>query len=128
MLVVPDDARMRILRAALRESVTFRLFVNDVWPDLNSRAEDFEEPADLGYTAQACAPDDWEFTTDDFGKPIAEYPKRVWTFQGAVGVIYGYYVTDRQGEILWVERFEAGPFVGRFEDDGLHVTPRIGAP
>ena len=130
-LVVPNASEVIMLNYILNidapENISIRLYANNVIPDENSTVATFTEVANgLGYTTggQSLTPGSWSVIS---GNPSqAEHTEVTWTFTGAAGNIYGYYVTrDTGGELLWAERFTNGPFNITTNGDEIKITPRL---
>jgi hypothetical protein len=130
-LVVPNASEVIMLNYILNidapENLSMRLYANNVIPDENSTVASFTEVANgLGYTTggQSLLPGSWSVIS---GNPSqAEHIELTWTFTGAAGNIYGYYVTrDTGGELLWAERFTNGPFNITTNGDEIKITPRL---
>ena len=130
-LVVPNASEVIMLNYILNidapENISIRLYANNVIPDENSTVATFTEVANgLGYTTggQSLIPGSWSVIS---GNPSqAEHTEVTWTFTGAAGNIYGYYVTrDTGGELLWAERFTNGPFNITTNGDEIKITPRL---
>lgn len=130
-LVVPNSSEVIMLNYILNidapENISILLYANNVIPDENSTVATFTEVANgLGYTTggQSLTPGSWSVIS---GNPSqAEHTEVTWTFTGAAGNIYGYYVTrDTGGELLWAERFTNGPFNITTNGDEIKITPRL---
>jgi hypothetical protein len=130
-LVVPNASEVIMLNYILNidapENISIRLYANNVIPDENSTVATFTEVANgLGYTTggQSLTPGSWSVIS---GNPSqAEHTEVTWTFTGAAGNIYGYYVTrDTGGELMWAERFTNGPFNITTNGDEIKITPRL---
>lgn len=130
-LVVPNASEVIMLNYILNidapENISILLYANNVIPDENSTVATFTEVANgLGYTTggQSLTPGSWSVIS---GNPSqAEHTEVTWTFTGAAGNIYGYYVTrDTGGELLWAERFTNGPFNITTNGDEIKITPRL---
>lgn len=130
-LVVPNASEVIMLNYILNidapENLSIRLYANNVIPDENSTIATFVEVANgLGYTngGISLSPGSWSVIS---GNPSqAEHIEVTWTFTGAAGNIYGYYVTrDTGGELLWAERFTNGPFNITTNGDEIKITPRL---
>jgi hypothetical protein len=51
---------------------------------------------------------------------------QVWTFTGALGNVYGYYITDAaETTLLWAERFTGAPFNVQNNGDTITVTLQL---
>lgn len=130
-LVVPNASEVIMLNYILNkdapENISLLLYANNVIPDENSTEATFTEVASgLGYTTGGISltPGSWSVIS---GNPSqAEHTEVTWTFTGAAGNIYGYYVTrDTGGELLWAERFSNGPFNITTNGDEIKITPRL---
>lgn len=130
-LVVPNSSEVILLNYVLNidapENISILLYANNVIPDENSTVATFTEVANgLGYLTggQSLTPGSWSVIS---GNPSqGEHTEMTWTFTGAAGLIYGYYVTrDTGGELLWAERFTNGPFNIATNGDQIKVTPRL---
>ena len=130
-LVVPNGSEVIMLNYILNidapENISIQLYVNNVIPDENSTVASFTEMAyGLGYTTGGISltPGSWSVIS---GNPSqAEHTEVTWTFTGAAGNVYGYYVTrDTGGELMWAERFTNGPFDITTNGDEIKITPRL---
>ena len=130
-LVVPNASEVIMLNYILNkdapENISMLLYVNNVIPDENSTEATFTEMTNgLGYTTGGISltPGSWSVIS---GNPSqAEHTEVSWTFTGAAGNVYGYYVTrDTGGELLWAERFTNGPFNITTNGDEIKITPRL---
>lgn len=130
-LVVPNASEVIMLEYILNkdapENISILLYANNVIPDENSTVATFTEVANgLGYTTGGISltPGSWSVIS---GNPSqAEHTEVTWTFTGAAGNVYGYYVTrDTGGELLWAERFTNGPFNITTNGDEIKITPRL---
>ena len=130
-LVVPNASEVIMLNYILNkdapENISLLLYANNVIPDENSTEATFTEVASgLGYTTGGISltPGSWSVIS---GNPSqAEHTEVTWTFTGAAGNVYGYYVTrDTGGELLWAERFTNGPFNITTNGDEIKITPRL---
>lgn len=127
-LVVPNTSESIMLQYLTNndapENLVIHLYANDVTPDENTTTATFTEATGGGYASQALIPASFSIVT---GSPSqAEHVEITWTFTGAVGNIYGYYVTRQTGgETMWAERFSNGPFNIQTNGDQIKVTPRI---
>ena len=130
-LVVPNSSEVIMLNYVLNidapENISILLYANNVIPDENSTVATFTELANgFGYTTggQSLTPGSWSVVS---GNPSqGEHTEMTWTFTGAAGLVYGYYVTrDTGGELLWAERFTNGPFNIQTNGDQIKITPRL---
>src|SRR5690349_6733677 len=108
-LVVPNQGEQVLLDAATGKTaastLTLRLFSNNLTPGASTTEADVTEVAGGGYAGIALTAASWVTTP---GSPTSSaYPQQTFTFTGATdspGTIYGYYVTNAAGKLLWAER------------------------
>jgi hypothetical protein len=128
-LIVPDVGERRMLEYIVNRAqpteLTLRLYVNDV--DLLSEAvsaADFTEAAQTGYIAVQLPGANWAVSTTS-GISVATYATGV-SFNFAVAAdVYGYYVTDASGEVMWAEEFPSAPFGLPAGGGQIVVRPQI---
>lgn len=129
-LVVPNTAEVSIIEYVLNkeapQDLTARLYSNNLIPDEDTITADFTEVVGGGYVAEGLTPANWTVTP---GNPSqAQYaPEVVFTFNAAVGNVYGYYVTRTDGITLWAERFTNGPFNVTVPGSEIRITLRFTA-
>lgn len=128
-LVVPNGAEVVLLsyfvgKIASTEGLTLRLFTNNVTPGETDTAATFTEASGNGYAAIPLTGASWTVTP---GAPTsAAYAQQTFTFSGALGNVYGYYLTrTTTGDIAWAERFSDGPYNIQNNGDQIKVTPTI---
>lgn len=132
-VVVPDAAEdvmlQNILNKTAPQNQTLKLYTahsggNTVDPAESDTESSFTEATGSGYAAFTLTGSSWSTTP---GAPTqASYAQQVWTFTGALGNVYGYYVVQvTSGKILWAERFSDGPYNVVNNGDQVKVTPKI---
>lgn len=129
-LRIPNLGEDRILGMALGKytqeaSLTLKLFSNNITPGETDTAGTFTEPTGTyGYSAKTLSNASWTITQ---GTPtLAAYAQQEWTFTGAQGNVYGYFIVGTtSGNLLWAERFSDGPYNVTANGDKIRVTPRI---
>lgn len=83
------------------EDLVLRLFVNDHQPHPRDSAEVYADPSDGGYSPVRLKPGDWNMEAASPGRaPIATYPEIQWTFAGGKFMVYGYFITGLETNIL----------------------------
>lgn len=105
---------------------TLKLYTNNVTPGVTAVAGTFTEADGGGYTAKTLTCSAWTITASD-DPPQGSYAQQTWTFDGelsATATIYGYYVVDADGTLLWAEKFTAS-FTPATSGDQVKVTPRL---
>jgi hypothetical protein len=127
-LIVPDAAEAVMLGYILNQNnpqdLTVRLYSNNVTPSEASAVIDFTEVVGGGYAAVPLTAGSWGIVTGD--PSTASYPQITWTFTGAVGNVYGIFVTrDTAGDLMWAELFTNGPYNITTNGDQIKVTLRL---
>lgn len=129
-LVVPNVGEDLALKALLNHTAgvnqTLKLFTSNTTPAETDTAATFTEASGNGYAAINLTGSSWVFTP---GAPSqAAYAEQTFTFTGALGNVYGYFVIQQgTGTLLWAERFTGAPFNIANNGDQIKVTPVITA-
>jgi len=128
-LIVPDVGERRMLEYIVNRAqpteLTLRLYVNSV--DLLGEAvsaEDFTEASQNGYVAVQLPGANWAVSTDS-GISVATYATGVPFNLAETADVYGYYVTDASGEVMWAEEFPSAPFGLPAGGGQIVVRPQI---
>lgn len=128
-LVVPNAAEdvmlQNILNKTAPQNKTLKLFTNNITPAETDTAATYTEASGNGYAAISLStPASWTITP---GNPTtAAYPEQVFTFTGALGNVYGYYVVETvSGIIQWAERFPTAPYNIANNGDQIKITPQF---
>lgn len=128
-LVVPNGAEVIALsyftgKTASTEPLTLRLFTNNVTPGETDTAATFTEASGNGYAAIPLSGAGWTVTP---GAPTsAAHSQQTFTFTGALGNVYGYYLTrTTSGDLAYAERFSDGPYAIANNGDQIKITPTI---
>lgn len=122
-LLVPDVGEDDVLQKWLNQSLTLKLYSNNISPAESDTAASYTEVSGGGYVAKTLIFADWVISGG-----IATYLKRDWTFTGAIGgsgIAYGYFIVDGSGTLLWAERFTT-PYTP-IANSLVRVTPKIQA-
>lgn len=115
-IIVPNVGERTILDQLIAgwnggEIPRLKLFTNNYTPIATSVAGDFTEPTVTGYGYIDL--DSWAAAlTDPDGVAYTLHPSV--TFSGSTGpvTVYGYFVTDDAGVLLWAVRFDASVSYG----------------
>jgi hypothetical protein len=127
-LLVPNAAEDVILQNILNKTAPqdqrLKLFTNNVTPAETDTEASYTEAAGNGYSDVALNGAAWTVTP---GNPTsAAAAQQTFTFTGALGNVYGYYVVQQtSGKILWAERFTGAPFVINNNGDQIKITPQF---
>ena len=125
-LLVPNVGEQVMLEAFLNKTapsnLTIRLFTSNTTPAESDVASTYTEATGNGYNAQALTASLWSVTQ---GNPSnAAYPQVTFGFTGALGLVYGYFVTNAAGTLMWAERFAVAIPVQN-NGDQIAITPAI---
>ncbi len=127
-LVVPNAAEQIILQYILNidlpEGLVIHLYSNNIVPLEVDTVTSYVEVVGGGYSSISLVAGNWTIIA---GTPTsAEHTEVVFLFTGAVGNVFGYFVTRvTGGELLWAERFSNGPFNIQTSGDEIRITPRL---
>lgn len=130
MLVVPSVANngSQVLGQTLLDADTWNvdLFKNDYTPDLTSELSDFTVADYPGYSDLEAA--NFAFDSYDSQKRavfLADQLTFERTSTGTAQNVYGYFVTNANGDLVWAERFATGPYTMENSGDQIVFRPRF---
>lgn len=127
-LLVSDSAEIIMMETfvnkATPEDLILKLYSSNTTPAESDTQADYAETTGGGYASVALIANDWTVTG---GNPtVAAYPEIIFTFTGAVGSIYGYYVVQAvSGALMWSEEFSGAPLNVQNVGDEIRVTLNI---
>jgi hypothetical protein len=127
-LLVPNngegDAAAAFVNKSALSDLVLRLFTNNITPAETDTAATYTEASGSGYGALTLTGASWTVTE---GAPTqATYSQQIYTFTGALGNCYGYFMTrSAGGRIAVAERFSDGPYNVVNNGDQIKVTPQI---
>jgi hypothetical protein len=119
------DTLKYLLNISTTEDLDIKLFSNNHSPADTDTVSNFTELANsFGYNLIQLVPASWGVVE---GNPtIASYPQITWTFTGAAGNVYGFYIVGRtSGTLKWAERFSNAPYNIVNNGDQIKITPKI---
>jgi len=106
------------------ESLVLRLYSNNRSPSKTDVVGDYTEVTGNGYSATTLNPANFVFSSGD--PTSAAYPQVTFTFTGAAGNIYGYYVTRASsGDLQFANRFSNAPINIANNGDEIRITLTI---
>lgn len=126
-LIATNEAEILLLQIIVNMvdngDQVLHLYTNDVTPTDSTLQSGLTESTEAGYAPITLVGSSWT-TTQVGGLTTAEYPESTFSYTTAANV-YGYYVTDTNDDIMWVERFSGAPF--QLPDTGgdIAITPKI---
>lgn len=106
--------------------LTLRLYVNDKTPVDTDVTSDYVEASGGGYAPKTLINGSWTINTAN-DPSDAVYPQQTFTFSGPLtgnAKIYGYFVTNADGVLIWAERFSVF-FQPANNGDSVNITPRF---
>lgn len=106
-------------KLATPENLVLRLFTNNITPGETDTAGTYTEAAGFGYAAITLTGATWTVS----GVTQIAYPEQTFTFTGALGNVYGYYLTRAtSADLVLAERFTGAPFAINNNGDQIKVT------
>lgn len=106
------------------DTLQVRLFSNNVTPGESDTSATYTQVSGNGYAGISLTAANWTVSAGD--PTVATYPQITFTFTGAAGNVYGYYVVAAtSGNLLWAERFTDGPYNIAQAGDSIKITPRM---
>lgn len=125
--MIPNVAEIEVLKKVLNQSITIRLYGNNVTPSETDTAASFTEIVGGGYALKTLVFVDWTLVSGSPSRASAAIQN--FTFTGAInapGTVYGYYMLDANGILMGAERFPVVPLVA-VSGSIIRITPRYSA-
>jgi hypothetical protein len=127
-LVFPDVGENIVLEALVNktapQNLVLRLYTSNTTPGESDTAGTYTEATGNGYSSITLTGASWGAAS---GGSIA-YAQQTFTFSGALGNVYGYYMTQASsGTLVYAERFTDGPYNIANNGDQIKITPTITA-
>jgi hypothetical protein len=129
-LVVPNVGAVLALKGFLNHTAPqnqlLKLYTNNVTPGETDTAATYTEASGNGYDDIALTGSSWVVTEAD--PASAAYAQQTFTFTGALGDVYGYFVVQAtSGILMYAERFTGAPINIANNGDQIKITPTITA-
>jgi hypothetical protein len=127
--MIPSVAEVKNLQLILNQTLTLHLYGNNVVPAKGDTIGSYNEIVGGGYAAIPLTYASWTITAASGSTPTrATHASVDITFTGPInapGNIYGYYVTDANGDLFGSERFSdtVVPF-NPVLNSRIRITPR----
>jgi hypothetical protein len=127
-ILVPNVGEEVILKNFLNitpsQDLLVKLYASDSTPADTDTALTYTEVSGGGYSDIQLNPASWVVTPSTPSE--ADYPELAFTFTGAVGNVYGYYVVQAvSGILMWSERFTGGPYNIANSGDEIRITMNV---
>lgn len=127
-VVFTDAAEVIALRNFLNntapESLVLRLYSNNRSPAKSDVVGDYTEVSGSGYAAVTLNPANYVFSPGD--PATAAHPQVTFTFNGAAGNVFGYFVTRATtADLLFANRFSNAPINIANNGDEIRITLTI---
>jgi hypothetical protein len=127
-LLFPDTGENLTLEMIVNktapQNLVLKLYTSNSTPGESDTAGTYTEAAGNGYSAITLTGSSWGSAS---GGSIA-YAQQTFTFTGALGNVYGYFVVQASsGTLLYAERFSNGPYNIQNNGDQIKITPTITA-
>lgn len=113
-----------ILNKTAPQNMLLKLYTNNKTPVETDTESDYIEASGSGYSALTLTGSNWTITP---GAPSsATYAQQTFTFTGALGNVYGYFVVQETSQkLMWAEIFSNGPYNIQNSGDQIKITPNI---
>jgi hypothetical protein len=112
-LVIPNVSEVTLLNNMLNvatpTNTILHLYSNNLTPSSTTVVGDVTEVTSGGYAAITLSSLSWTVATSGGGITTASYAEQTFNITTSA-TVYGYYITNVAGDLLWLERFTAAPF------------------
>jgi hypothetical protein len=112
-LVIPNVSEVTLLNNMLNvatpTNTILHLYSNNLTPSSTTVVGDVTEVTSGGYSAITLTSSSWTVSTSGGGITTASYAEQTFNITTSA-TVYGYYITNVAGDLLWLERFTAAPF------------------
>lgn len=112
--------------AAGGRNLTLKLFCNDITPADTDVASTYVEAVGGGYVSKTLTNGSWTVTVAN-DPSDALYAEQIYTFTGPLTTnptVYGYFVVDADGVLVWPEKFGTS-FTPANNGDQIKITPKF---
>ena len=127
---IPDVSKKtfatNLVQAGTTNMWTAKLYQNNYVPDHTTVLSNLTEANFSGYSATLLTSGTVGGSLDAGGRAVITWAQITWTKSGATGnEIYGYYVVDSSGNLMWVEAAASPPIRMVADGDELLLTPQL---
>jgi hypothetical protein len=103
------------------QTLVIKLYSNNRTPTKLDTATDYTEVIGFGYSSQTLTTSSFTFVEGD--PSTAAYPQITYSFTGAAGNVYGYYVVQQvSGTLMFANRFSNAPINIANNGDEIRIT------
>jgi len=129
-MIIPDAGKIPLAKVFSREQVdgtlTMKLFRNNYSVDKGTVLGDLTEANFTGYAAIDLTTPVTQPALDANDRSWILWDLLTWTKAGATGnTIYGYWVENALGDLLWAETFDTGGWAMTVDGTPLQLYPRF---
>lgn len=127
-LRIPNEGESQALNITLGktavENLILKLYTNNITPSEADTAATYTEASGFGYAAVTLTAANW--TTTESNPTSSTYPEITFSFTGALGNVYGYYVVGAtSNRVRWAERFSTAPLAIANSGDQIKITLNV---
>lgn len=110
-----------ILNHTAPQTLILKLYSNNKVPTKTDVTSDYTELSGYGYGSVTLTPNDFVYTAGD--PSTAGFPQITFTFTGAAGFVYGYYVIQQSSNtLMFANRFTNAPINVLNNGDEIRIT------
>lgn len=124
-LVIPTVGELELLQILVNKnsptSLILGLYSNNYVPDQTSQISNVTSLSGGGYSSATLTGAGWT-TSSPGGAGTISYSNVTFTFSGAQ-TIYGWYITNTDGDLLMLQRFSGGPYSIPADGGKVILTP-----
>lgn len=119
MVILTSNGRRSLIEHFVEGRMQVHLFTSPNRPTQDDNTSDYREPSGNGYSPINLDPERCKVDSDF----VARYPEVTFLLTGAVGNVYGYFITDENDKLILVERFVDGPYI--VQSNGHRISVNI---
>ena len=120
-VIVPTVGRNKFLQLVLNQTLTLKLFSNNIVPAITDTNATYTEVTGGGYVNKPLVYADWTLVDN-----LATYLARDFNFTGVIGgsgIVYGFYIVDAANIVLQSEKFSSS--VTPINGSLIRITPKF---
>lgn len=118
-----DLALKALVNHTAGQNLVLKLYTNNITPAETDTAATYTEAAGNGYSAITLTGSSWSISGGS-----GSYAQQTFSFTGALGNVYGYFLVQAtSGILVAAERFSGAPLNIANNGDQIKITPTISA-